>query len=150
MSFRFRLVLVLLLALPGSAIAQWQPQGNLANVPVIPDCNATAGDIAVARAPGVIYYCPTSADRINQLDPGAGHFYYVHEYGHIALNSIDEPSADCWAVQQLLHAPNGATFIRAMLSHLARRAAAGEPSYPRYGTPAERATRIRECAGGGY
>lgn len=126
--------------------AQWQPTGPLASIPVIPNCTMTGGDIAIASPQGVIFYCPMAADRINALDPGAGHFYYVHEYGHFALNTMDEGAVDCWAAQQLKSVPNGQQVISAMINHLLRRQAAFEPPHPRYGSPGERAERIRRCA----
>jgi hypothetical protein len=77
-----------------SGHAQWSPTGPLTNVPLVPNCQQTGGDIAVA-GPGVIFWCPLKAQQINSTVPDAGHFYFVHEYGHIALGTSSEPSADC-------------------------------------------------------
>lgn len=143
---RNTLVAVSLFFAAASSGAQWQPSGQLSTVPVVANCMKTGGDIAVASPPGVIFFCPPAADALNAVDPGAGHFYFVHEFGHLALNTDVEWAADCWATQQLKAVPNGASFIAAMLSHLERRQSAFEPAHPRYGTPGARAANIRQCA----
>jgi hypothetical protein len=123
---------------------QWQPHPSR-KVPEIEDC--TIGDIAVARAlpQPHIRYCPASAMALNNMFPGAGHFYYVHEYGHI-FNGESEVDADLFAARQLANLSRGYYFINAMLSHLYNRSAMGEGYHPRYGTPAQRAERIRTGA----
>jgi hypothetical protein len=122
--------------------AQWTPRGTLANVPVRENCAMTGGDIAVARG-GVIWYCRASADQTNARWPGAGHFYYVHEFGHIALASSDERRVDCWAAEQLSRAPNGQDYLRVAVQHFMDRQ--NEPVNPRYGPMAERARRVASC-----
>ena len=80
---------------------------------------------------------------VRQKDPGAEHFYFVHEFGHIALQTSDEAAADCWAAGQLANAPRGERYLRAAIEHFRRRP---DQQSRRYGTPAERAERIRSCA----
>ena len=135
----------LVLAIAGApAHAQWVPSGTLAAVPVVEDCTQTAGDVAVSRLdPPTVYLCRTVVRLVRQKDPGAEHFYFVHEFGHIALQTSDEAAADCWAAGELAKAPHGDRYLRAAIEHFRRR-----PDAPsrRYGTPAERAERIRRCA----
>jgi len=136
--------LALLVAAAGSAQAQWRPDGALAAVPVIRECDETGGDIAVSRLdPPTIYVCPRVVERVRRSDPGAEHFYLVHEYGHIALLTSDEAAADCWAAHELAKAPNGERYLAAAIRHFRAR---GNESSRRYGTPVERADRIRSCA----
>ncbi len=135
----------LLLALPAArAHAQWVPTGALAAVPVVQDCNETGGDVAVSRLdPPTVYLCKTVVRLIRKKNPGAEHFYFVHEFGHIALATSNEAAADCWAARELAVAPNGGRYLRIAIEHFRQRP--GEPS-ARYGTPGERAERIRRCA----
>jgi hypothetical protein len=126
------------------AQAQWVPTGPLASVLVVQDCTQTAGDVAVSRLdPPTVYLCQTVVRLVRQKDPGAEHFYFVHEFGHIALQTSDEAAADCWAAGELARAPHGERYLRAAIEHFRRR-----PDQPsrRYGTPAERAERIASCA----
>ena len=126
------------------AHSQWVPSGPLAAVLVVQDCTQTAGDVAVSRLnPPTVYLCPTVVRLVRHKDPGAEHFYFVHEFGHIALQTSDEAAADCWAAGELANAPHGERYLRAAIEHFRRR-----PDQPsrRYGTPAERAERIRACA----
>lgn len=134
-----------LLFLPAArAHAQWVPMGALAAVPVVQDCNETSGDVAVSRLdPPAIYVCPIVVKLIRKKNPGAEHFYFVHEFGHVAQDTSDEAAADCWAAKQLAKAPNGSRYLIAMIELLRQRP--NEYS-PRYGTPNERAERIRSCA----
>ena len=135
---------VLLAAAAGGAEAQWRPRGALAAVPVIRACDETGGDIAVTRLdPPTIYVCPRVVELARKADPGVEHFFLVHEYGHVALQSGDEAAADCWAARELAKAPNGERYLAAAIRHLRRR---GEDPSRRYGTPIERAERIRACA----
>ena len=126
------------------AHAQWAPSGPLAAGPVVQDCTQTGGDVAVSRLdPPTVYLCRTVVRLVRQKDPGAEHFYFVHEFGHIALQTSDEAAADCWAAGELANAPNGERYLRAAIDHFLRRP---DQSSRRYGTPAERAERIRSCA----
>jgi len=125
-------------------LAQWVPSGPLASVLVVQDCTQTAGDVAVSRLdPPTVYLCPTVVRLVRQKDPGAEHFYFVHEFGHIALQTSDEAAADCWAAGELANAPHGERYLRAAIEHFRRRP---DQQSRRYGTPAERAERIRICA----
>ena len=135
----------LALALAGApGHAQWVPSGPLASVLVVQDCTQTGGDVAVSRLdPPTVYLCQTVVRLVRQKDPGAEHFYFVHEFGHIALQTSDESAADCWAAGELANAPHGERYLRAAIEHFRRRP---DPQSRRYGTPAERAERIRSCA----
>ena len=126
------------------ACAQWVPTGTLAAVPVVQDCNETGGDVAVSRLdPPTIYLCQRVANLVRKKNPGAEHFYFVHEFGHVAQGTSDEAAADCWAARELAKAPNGRRFLTAAIEHFRQR---GSDYSPRYGSPAERAERIRSCA----
>jgi hypothetical protein len=129
-----------------SGNAQWTPSGPLASVPVIPDCSKTGGDIAVAviiPAGAFIYFCPANAAMVNAAVPDAGHFYYVHEFGHIALGTSVEPAADCWAAQQLKSVPNGIHYVQQWLTYWSAFGA----DHPKYGTKFQRFTNVKSCAG---
>ena len=150
MNRRFRsafaaLLASLLVLVPATrACAQWVARGALAAVPVVQDCNETSGDVAVSRRhPPAIYVCPTVVRLIRKKFPGAEHFYLVHEYGHVAEDSADEAIADCWAAKELARAPNGGRYLVAVIELLRQRP---DERSPRYGTPSERAERIRFCA----
>jgi hypothetical protein len=134
-----------LLLAPGiAAHAQWVASGALAAVPVIRDCNETGGDVAVSRLdPPTVYLCPNVMNIVRKKNPGAEHFYFVHEFGHIALNTTDEAAADCWAARELAKAPHGSRYLAAAIALLRQRP---DEYSPRYGTPAGRAERIRSCA----
>jgi hypothetical protein len=137
-------ICAVLAGLAGPAEAQWRPRGALAAVPVIRECDETGGDIAVTRLePPTIYVCPRVIELARKADPGVEHFFLVHEYGHIVLQSGDEAAADCWAARELAKAPNGERYLVAAIRHFRRR---GDDASRRYGTPIERAERIRACA----
>ena len=126
------------------AHAQWVPSGALAAVRVVHDCDETGGDVAVSRLDRpTVYLCDRVVRLIRTKEPGAEHFYFVHEFGHIALQTSSESAADCWAARELVEAPNGSRFLRLAIAHF--RSRADEPS-ARYGSPRERAERIRSCA----
>ena len=138
------LALALLLLPADRARAQWVPTGAMAAIPVVHDCDETGGDVAVSRLdPPTIYLCPHVVRLIRRTDPGAEHFYLVHEYGHVVLGTADEAAADCWAAAELAKAPGGKHYLRVAIAHFRQRP--NEHS-PRYGTPEERARRIRRCA----
>jgi hypothetical protein len=135
---------LVLCAAAAPAQAQWVPSGPLAVVLVVNDCNDTGGDVAVSRLdPPTVYLCPTVVRLVRKKDPGAEHFYFVHEFGHIALQTSDEAAADCWAAAELARAPNGERYLRAAIDHFRSRPDTGSR---RYGTPRQRAERIRACA----
>ena len=135
----------LLLLQPARAGAQWVPTGALAAVPVVHDCHETGGDVAATRLdPPTIYLCPLVVRLIRKKDPGAEHFYLVHEYGHVALATADEAAADCWAARALAQAPRGRRYLALAVEHFRGRP---HQESARYGTPAERALRLQRCAG---
>ena len=130
---------------PATACNQWAPSGQLATVPVIPDCTRTGGDIAVTvsgpQGAG-IFYCPQVAAASNAAVPGSGHFFFVHEYGHVANMSSDERLVDCWAAQQLAQVGGGCYLEAAYELFMSR----PNMCHPRYGCGYERAARIKRCA----
>ncbi len=133
-----------LLLAAATARAQWVPTGALAKVPVVRDCNETAGDVAATRLdPPTIYLCPRVVSLVRKHYPGAEHFFLVHEFGHIAQDSVDEATADCWAARALANAPGGGRYLIAVIGLLQQRP---DERSRRYGTPTERAERIRFCA----
>ena len=136
---------LLLFFLPAAPVcAQWVPTGALAAVPVVQDCNETGGDVAVSRLdPPAVYICPIVVRLIRKKNPGAEHFYFVHEFGHVALSTSDEAAADCWAARELAKAPHGRRYLAAAIEHFRQRP---NDYSPRYGTPNERAERIGRCA----
>ena len=141
---RAALLMSTLLAAAPAANAQWVATGALATVPVIRDCTETGGDVAVSRLdPPTVYLCPHVVALVRKKDPGAEHFYFVHEFGHIALNTSDEAAADCWAARELAQARNGSRYLAAAIAHFRQRPA---DYNPRYGTPNQRAERVRICA----
>ena len=75
-------------------------------------------------------------------DPGAEHFYLVHSTA-TSRRDRSEAEADCWAARELAKARNGERYLNAAIRHFMRRP--NEPS-ARYGSPSERAERIRYCA----
>jgi hypothetical protein len=137
------LAVILAVLMGYDASADWRPTEALARIPVIENCAETGGDIAVSRPGPVIYYCQAAANALNQRWPDAGHFYYVHEFGHQALQSANEAQADCWAAKESAKLPDGQHYLDAAIEHFEDR---GPEYHPRYGTAAERAARIRRCA----
>src|SRR5678809_524678 len=88
------------------AKGQWVPSGELARVLVVHGCDETGGDVAVSRLdPPAVYVCDRVVRLIRAKDPGAEHFYLVHEFGHVALQTSSEAAADCWAARELVGAP---------------------------------------------
>jgi hypothetical protein len=141
---RAALLAVLLACSTAGVQAQWVPTGALASVLVVRDCSETGGDVAVSRLdPPTVYLCPLVVDLVRKAHPGAEHFYFVHEFGHIAQNTSDESAADCWAARELARAPNGARYLRIAIAHFRQRP---DEASRRYGSPRERAERIRSCA----
>jgi hypothetical protein len=133
-----------LAAAPVAASAQWRPTGRLASVLVVDDCNETGGDVMASRLePPTVYVCPTVVRLVRKHHPGAEHFFFVHEFGHIALQTSDEAAADCWAAHELASLRNGRRALDAAIALF--RARAKEESQ-RYGSPHDRAERIRRCA----
>jgi hypothetical protein len=131
-------------------IAQWNPPDSLRGVPVRNDCKKTRGLIGLSFQPslfnphGIIFLCPDRAAAIEQRHPGASFFFRVHEYGHLALGTRDEASADGWAAEQLSHTDAGRAVLRAVLAHFAD---IGEKFSPYYGTGFYRALNVATTAG---
>lgn len=83
----------LMVVLVQAASAQWTPpppyDSLIRQIPdPTPDCRQTRGDIAVATIENgipTIRHCLRRAADANALHPGAGHFYFVHEFGHHIL-----------------------------------------------------------------
>ena len=139
----FVLVVVLAVA-PASAAAQWRPTGQLASVLVVDDCNETGGDVMVSRLdPPTVYICPAVVKLVRMQHPGAEHFFFVHEFGHVALQTSDEAMADCWAARELVALRHGRRSLDAAIALFRARA---EDRSQRYGSPQDRAERIRRCA----
>jgi hypothetical protein len=131
-------------------IAQWNPPDSLRGIPVRNDCKKTRGLIGLSSQPslfnphGIIFLCPDRAAAIEQRHPGASFFFRVHEYGHLALGTRDEASADGWAAEQLSHTDAGRAVLRAVLAHFAD---IGEKFSPYYGTGFYRALNVATTAG---
>ena len=105
---------------------------------MIRDCNETGGDVAVSRLdPPTVYLCPHVMALVRKKDPGAEHFYFVHEFGHIALNTGDEAAADCWAARELAHARNGSRYLAAAIAHFRRASGRLQPAL-RHAEPTRR------------
>jgi len=129
---------------PVAVSAQWRPTGRLASVLVVDDCNETGGDVMVSRLdPPTVYVCPTVVRLVRKHHPGAEHFFFVHEFGHIALQTSDEASADCWAARELASVRNGRRVLDAAIALFRARA---DDESRGYGSARERAERIRRCA----
>jgi hypothetical protein len=93
--------------------------------------------------PPTVYTCPTVVRVVRQQYPGAEHFFLVHEYGHVALQTSDEAMADCWAAHELATVKGGRRVLDAAIALFRARA---DDSSRRYGSPQDRAERIRRCA----
>lgn len=119
----------------------WRPSGHLSQIKLIASCGETQGGVAVARMPDKIYYCPYRISYINDLSPGAAHFFFVHEYGHLALSTGDERKADCWAANEFKTLYNGIVYIDSIIHFLNRYMSADMA----HGQPDERAAHIRDC-----
>jgi hypothetical protein len=138
------------LSLSHFGIAQWNPPDSLRGIPVRNDCKKTRGGIGESIQPslfnphGIIFLCPDRAAAIDQQHPGASFFFRVHEYGHLALGTRNEASADAWAAEQLSHTDAGRAVLRAVLAHFAD---IGEKFAPYYGTGFYRALNVATTAG---
>lgn len=139
------LIFIFVLTLPFTAEAktkrkkctQWQPTGELAEIPFYNDCKRTNGDLAIATTNG-IFWCPEFASKLESAYPGITHFYYVHEYAHYEVGS-NEQAADCWAAKQLAET----CYILIAINHFNDR---GDEYIPGYGYMADRAKTIEKCA----
>lgn len=138
----FLYLVVLFIISPIALKAQdfWKP-GEF-EVAEVPDCNIF--DIAISRYDlyKEIRYCPEKFNQLDRQYPMAGHFYYVHEYGHIILETHDEQEVDSWVCAQLLKTNNGYRVINAFLRHLQDRCLVSEPALQGHGTTCERFDRL--------
>jgi hypothetical protein len=138
------MLVVVLAVAPARAAGPWRPTGELAFVRVVNACDETAGDVMVSRLdPPTVYVCPRVVALVRKHHAGAEHFFFAHEFGHIALQTSDEAGADCWAARELALVPRGRRSLDAAIALF--RARQGEHSQ-RYGTALDRAERIRRCA----
>jgi hypothetical protein len=92
---------------------------------------------------GIIYLCPDRAAAIDQQHPGASFFFRVHEYGHLALGTRDEATADAWAAEELSHTDAGRAVLRAVLAHFVD---IGQKFAPYYGTGFYRGLNVATTA----
>lgn len=114
--------------------------GGLLDVPVIRDCSMTEGEIATV-APDGIYYCRSRAEAVDKQVADASHFYLVHAYGRLAINTNSKKLADCWAAHQLARAPNGPHYVKQWIQHW-RTYGARKLSY---GPTEQRIANVKSC-----
>ena len=107
----------------------------------MPDCGRTRGGVAVAVPPAGVFYCPSRVRAIESAAPGAAFFFFVHEVGHLVLESGNERAVDCWAAGRFPAIAGGWRQLRATI----RFVAADSRPDSRYGDGAERAARLRRC-----
>ena len=109
---------------------------------LIPNCAKTGGGIAIAEAAGRIYYCLQRVVEIERRYPGATKFFFLHEYGHIALQSGDELLVDCWSAHELSHTVRGEEVLTAARRYLEE----FKVFIPKYGgTGADRSELLAGC-----
>ena len=147
-----QLVAVILLVLatvlvrgPGEALADDGDSGGRTAVPearLIPNCARTGGGIAIAEAQGRIYYCLQRVVAIERRYPSASKFFFLHEYGHIALQSGDELLVDCWSAHELSHTVRGEEVLTAARRYIEQ----FKLFIPKYGgTGADRSELLKGC-----
>lgn len=140
-------LLIIVLIITNGVYAQWSPTGQMAMIPVYENCGIAGGRIGIAvfppLGPRTIYMCQSDINELNAYFPGAGHFFYVHEFGHQALTSANEPATDCWASEQLAFTNNGAYYLSAAIRFFYSR---GNEYHPSYGSGFDRARRLYDCA----
>ena len=78
---------------------------------------------------------------IEREAPGAAFFFFVHEVGHLVLDTGNERAVDCWAAGRFPAIAGGWRQLRAA----ARFVAANTRADRRYGDGAERAARLLRC-----
>ena len=123
-----------------ASFSQWKPAGFLLSVPVTYGCSMTSGMVA-ALSSGTLYYCPSRAAQIDAQMQDASHFYLVHEYGLLAIQTPSRKLADCWAAHKLAATPRGPHYVRQWIRHWR----AYGTSDPTYGSPEERISNVRNC-----
>ena len=150
--YRLRLAAVILLVLaavlvrgPGETLADDGDSGGRTAVPearLIPNCARTGGGIAIAEAQGRIYYCLQRVVAIERRYPSATKFFFLHEYGHIALQSGDELLVDCWSAHELSHTVRGEEVLTAARRYIEQ----FKLFIPKYGgTGADRSELLKGC-----
>lgn len=149
-SLRLAAVILLVLAAvlvrgPEEALADDGGSGGRIAVPearLIPNCARTGGGIAIAEAQGRIYYCLQRVVAIERRYPSASKFFFLHEYGHIALQSGDELLVDCWSAHELSHTAQGDEVLAAARSYIEQ----FKLFIPKYGgTGADRSELLKGC-----
>jgi hypothetical protein len=142
------LLVLLSMAVAGghpAALADPDTPGREAAVPearLIPNCARTGGGIAIAEAEGLIYYCLQRVVAIERRYPGASKFFFLHEYGHIALQSGDELLVDCWSAHELSHTVRGEEVLTAARRYIEQ----FKVFIPKYGgTGADRSELLAGC-----
>ena len=147
-----RLAAVILLVLaavlvhgPEETLADDGDSGGRIAVPearLIPNCARTGGGIAIAEAQGRIYYCLQRVVAIERRYPSASKFFFLHEYGHIALQSGDELLVDCWSAHELSHTARGDEVLAAARRYIEQ----FKLFIPKYGgTGADRSELLKGC-----
>ncbi len=107
-----------------------------------PSCSRTRGGIAIAKPDGTVYYCLQRVVAIERRFPSATRFFFLHEYGHIALQTGDELKVDCWAAWELRNIQDGKKILAA-----ARKYVEGFklPDVKYGGTGAQRSELMQGC-----
>ena len=130
---------------PEEALADDGDSGGRIAVPearLIPNCARTGGGIAIAEAQGRIYYCLQRVVAIERRYPSASKFFFLHEYGHIALQSGDELLVDCWSAHELSHTAQGDEVLAAARRYIEQ----FKLFIPKYGgTGADRSELLKGC-----
>ncbi len=128
-----------------AALADPDTPDREANIPeahLIPNCARTGGGIAIAESEGRIYYCLQRVVAIERRYPGASKFFFLHEYGHIALQSGDELLVDCWSAHELAHTARGEEVLTAARRYIEQ----FKLFIPKYGgTGADRSELLAGC-----
>lgn len=122
------------------SFAQWHPAGRLIDVKVINTCKMPDRQVAFLTPDG-IFFCPERAADVDAQMSSASHFYLVHEYGRVAINTPSRKLADCWAARALAAAPNGPFYVKQWIKHWLIHGT----SDPTYGTPEQRTSYVRSC-----
>ncbi len=139
------LLLVAAVLVPGPGLAHDRvppAEPALPDAWLIPNCTRTGGGVAIAEASGRIYYCLQRVAAIERRHPGATRFFFLHEYGHVALQSGDELLVDCWSAHELSHTFRGAEVLAAARRYLEQFKA----FIPKYGgTGADRSELLQGC-----
>lgn len=139
--FLCALAALLLSAVPTPARAQ-DGAAERPRVMMLPSCARTGGGVAIAMRDGRIYYCLQRALAIERRFPGATRFFFLHEYGHVAMQTGDELLVDCWAAHELRGVAGGRKVLDA-----ARRYVEGFKRYDRKygGTGVDRSELLDGC-----